>query len=147
MLKRERLWLATSASCLHHLSSGEKLKVLRTIRGFSNELFLEELEANHDLPQKDSLELIWSVHKFYSSLIDSVNKASLSKTQKRSCIFDFLLAEAIAILMNPKPLRGNFHTLQDEWCRICREAGFHVAKTNSTKLDRNGLRTLAFRLA
>lgn len=145
-LKDEGLSFTIAASCLHHLPEKAKVAALSMIRTISPVLLLEELEANHDLPEKDSPELIWSVQHFYNSLITSVQKSSLIASKKQDCINNFLLAEAIGIISNPKNARGNYHALLDQWTGIARASGFQVTGTRTRKLDKRGLRSLALNL-
>lgn len=145
-LKGEGLTFAIAASCLHHLPKKTKVSALSLIRTLSPALLLEELEANHDLPGKDSPELIWSVEHFYDSLITSVRQSKLTAQEKRICISDFLLAEAVGIISNPKAARGNYHTLLNQWTGIARASGFQVVGVRTKKLNKCGLHTLALNL-
>lgn len=135
-----------AASCLHHLQNRAKHRALSLSHRLAPEFYMEELEANHDRPDRDSPELIWSVQRFYSSLLKSVDNSRLSKQQKNRCNNDFLLAEAVGILTKPKSLRGNHHTLMSEWSELALSAGFQVARIQATTLNRDGLRSLAFHL-
>ncbi len=145
-LKDERLSFTIAASCLHHLPKKAKVAALTMIRTISPVLLLEELEANHDLPEINSPDLIWSVQHFYNSLITSVQKSRLTASKKQMCINDFLLTEVIGIIANPKNARGNYHALLDQWTDIVCASGFQVAGIRKKKLDKRGLRGLALNL-
>gem|GEM_PF-5035628 len=145
-LQKENLTFTMSAGCLHHLPDKRKQHAFSLIRKFSQKLLMEELEANHDLPDTDSPELVWSVQCFYSSLINSVKHSRLTPLEKRKCIDDFLLAEAVGILEHPRNTRGNFHTVCNEWSRIAHAGGFQVSGIRTTILNKHGLRSLAFDL-
>jgi len=145
-LGKENLWFATAASCLHHLPRDLKVTTLATVRRLASLVLLEELEGNHDLPDRDSLELVWSVQRFYGALIRSVLRTNVSQAQQEGCIDQFLLAEAMRILTRAKSRRGDHHTSRGEWCSVAREAGFASVEGLATELGSHGPCCLTFRL-
>jgi hypothetical protein len=61
-----------------------------------------------------------------------VLKSSASVTDKKICINDFLLTEAINILKNDREHRGDYHTLIPEWQKIAEQGGWNVVEITST---------------
>jgi SAM-dependent methyltransferase len=127
-----------AAASLHHLPRTLKVDVLRMLRGFCHSLLLFELEADHDLAGNGSPELIYSVIKFYGSLIADVNVSNLSQGEKTLCIERFFLAEAIPLLINSYEKRGNFHMSQKQWAGVARRAGFQITASKQHKVISKG---------
>jgi hypothetical protein len=105
-----------AASVLHELPHFQKLKVLDKFKSISSNVFISELEANHDISSKDFVSLANSVYYFYSGLVqDTIISDNLTDNEKTEYINNYLIYEAFNILINDYKNRINYHTTQQKW--------------------------------
>lgn len=115
-----------AASVLHELQIHNKEHVLSQLKDVSSNIFLSELESNHDLSDVQYNELAYSVFKFYDGLIfDTLYSANVSKAEKIEFINNYLIFELFHILTNNYENRINYHATQSGWENVF----------NSLKLD------------
>jgi len=105
-----------AASVLHELQLHEKKQVISQLKDISSNIFISELESNHDLPDVQYSKLAYSVFKFYDGLIlDTLYSANVSKVEKIEFINNYLIFELFHILTNKYENRINYHTTQSGW--------------------------------
>jgi hypothetical protein len=122
-------WFINASLSLHHIPREIKIPTLEMLTNLSNYCLISESNYNHDLPKKDAPELIYSVSENYGFVIQDILNFSASKTDKKLCINNFLLTEAINILKNEREHRGDYHALISEWQEIAEQGGWNVVKT------------------
>jgi SAM-dependent methyltransferase len=130
--KPQQIWFINASLSLHHLSREMKIPTMKKLVNLSPHFLISEANYNHDCPQKDTPELIYSVTENYGLVMQDILKSSASKTQQKLCINNFLLTEAINILKNEREHRGDYHALIPEWQEIAKQGGWNVVKTTPT---------------
>ena len=125
------------AMSIHHFSSDVKLHVLELLKSFSSFCLISEPNCNHDIPEKYSPELIYAVstnmHYFFSNIIES----DITEAEKKIAIEQFLLAEAINIIRQPKNSRIDYHTKIREWAKLAEAAGYDINSITPTVKEKN----------
>lgn len=86
---------------------------------------------NHDLPEKDSPELIYSVTKSYGVFSKSILSLPVSEQRRKLCLYNFPVAEAINIIKQDWENRIDYHTTVEEWQKIANDAGFKAGEASS----------------
>ena len=119
-------WLTICSRSIHHMPWEQKQDLLKLLRSLTQNLFIVEMEANHDIPEKDSPEIVYSVNKRYSFIFDDINSSSISEKEKKSAIDEFMLIEAIMMLIKERSERIDYHTTAKEWEKLSTQAGFKV---------------------
>lgn len=124
----ETFWFINAAASLHHLPKETKLPTLKFIRNLSVPCLITECQGNHDQPEKNSPELVYSVAEFYGFFIEDLNHCNVSEKDKEICLHNLVLTEAITILSNTRNSRKDYHALISEWEDLGEKAGFNIAK-------------------
>ena len=119
-------WLTICSRSIHHMPWEQKQELLKLLRLLTRNLFIVEMEANHDIPEKDSPEIVYSVNKGYSFIFNDINSSPISEEEKMAAIDDFLLIEAIMMLIKERADRVDYHTPAKEWATLSKQAGFEV---------------------
>lgn len=119
-------WLTICSRSIHHMPWEQKQELLKLIRTLTRNLFIVEMEANHDIPEKDSPEIVYSVNKRYSFIFNDIYLSPISGEEKRAAIDDFLLIEAIMMLIKERANRIDYHTPAKEWAILLKQAEFEV---------------------
>jgi len=131
------IWFINAALSVHHMPRETKIPMLRQMGQLSQFFVLTEVNWNHDLPKKDSPELIYSVARSYSIFSKSIEELPVSEERKKNCLYHFPVAEAINILKQDRSKRIDYHTTIDEWQNICREAN-HTVNCTQPAYEFNG---------
>jgi len=126
------VWFINAALSIHHMPWEQKIPMLKQLRTFSPHLVLTEVDWNHDLPEKDSPELIFSVAKSYGIFCKDIFKLPVSEKDKKLCLYLFPISEAINIIKQDRLNRIDFHTPITEWKKIAKEAGYSTDKAMPT---------------
>ena len=136
------IWFTNAALSVHHMPKETKVPMLEQLKSFSPNFILTEVNWNHDLPEKDSPELIFSVAKNYGIFCKDIFKLPVSEEDKKLCLYHFPLSEAINIIKQERANRIDYHTPIEEWKKIGREAGYSVGEARPTYTS--GGETFAF---
>jgi hypothetical protein len=126
------LWFINASLSLHHMPKEIKVPTMATLANLSTYCLISDAHYNHDLPEKDTPELIYSVTANYGFVIKDVLNSRASETDKTLCINNFLLTEAINILKNDRQDRGDYHTMIAEWAEIADRGQWQVIETTTT---------------
>ena len=129
------IWFTNCFFSIHHMQCEMKVEFLKKIRALSEYCIIGEINWNHDLPEKDSPELIYSVYKNYGYCFQDIMDSALTDNEVEGAIDNFLLSEAINIIINERKDRIDYHTTIEEWKRIVQEAGFSNQKITPSILD------------
>jgi len=106
--------VVTSLSC-HHMPYLDKEILFRQIGEKTRHLLVFEIDANHDLPEKNSPELLVSIYQSYGRLITLLlNHPSPSGAGER-CADYFLMAEVISLLTEERGVRRDYHMVKEQW--------------------------------
>lgn len=138
--------ITLASESLHHLPHETKLEVLRSLGSVSEFVLLNELEADHDFPEQGSSRLVASAYRFYGFLLGQVYKTRLSQAARRRCIEQFIFAEAAAVLLKSRRLRGNFHCTEAQWTACFRSGSFAPLAVHHSQLMADAPRALSFAL-
>jgi hypothetical protein len=122
------VWFINASLSLHHMPREIKLVSMKMLADLSNHCLISEANNNHDLPEKDTPELVYSVTENYGFIIQDVLNSLVSEIDKRLCINNFVLTEAINILKNDRAQRGDYHALIPEWQEIAEQGRWHVVE-------------------
>lgn len=123
------IWFVNASLSLHHMPSEIKVPTMKMIANRSRYCLISEANYNHDLPEKDTPELIYSVTESYGFVIQDVLNSAASPADKRLCVNNFLLTEAINILTRDRQDRVDYHALISEWQEIAAQASWTVVET------------------
>jgi hypothetical protein len=126
------IWFINASLSLHHMPGELKLPTMRMLASLSAPCLISEANANHDLPEQGSPELVYSVIESYGGVIQDLLKSTISQMEKQICIDNFLLTEATNILKNDRQHRVDYHALIPEWQQIAEQAGWKATKTTPT---------------
>jgi hypothetical protein len=126
------IWFINASLSLHHMPKEIKIPTMRMLANLSCHCLLSDANCNHDLPEKDTPELMYSVTESYGFIFQDIHKSSASAADQKLCIHNFLLTEAINILRNDRADRVDYHTLIPEWQEIAEQGGWKVVKTTPT---------------
>jgi hypothetical protein len=85
-----------------------KVPTMKIIANRSKYCLISEANYNHDLPEKDTPELMYSVTESYGLIIQDVLNSTASQSDKKLCINNFLLTEAINILTKDRQDRVDY---------------------------------------
>ena len=130
--KHQPIWFINASLSLHHMPREIKVSTMKLLANLSEYCLISESNYNHDCPEKDTPELIYSVTENYGFVFQDILKSSVSETEKKLCINNFLLTEAINIIKNEREHRGDYHALIPEWQAIAEQGGWNVVKTTPT---------------
>lgn len=120
------VWFINAAISVHHMPKEQKIPMLKLLKEFSSNFILTEVNWNHDLPEKDSPELIYSVSNNYGIFSQGILKLPVLEKDRKLCLYMFPVAEAINIIQQDRPDRIDYHTPIEEWKIIGEEAGYEV---------------------
>jgi SAM-dependent methyltransferase len=126
------IWFINASLSLHHLPREIKVPMMKILADRSTYCLISEAHYNHDLPEKDTPELVYSVTESYGFVIQDVLNSQASATDKKLCIDNFLLTEAINILKNDREDRGDYHALISEWEELAAQGSWAVVETIPT---------------
>jgi hypothetical protein len=126
------IWFVNASLSLHHMPSEIKVPTMKMIANRSKYCLISEAHYNHDLPEKDTPELIYSVTESYGFVIQDILNSTASQSDKKLCINNFLLTEAINILSKDRQERGDYHALISEWQEIAAQGSWAVVETTPT---------------
>ena len=124
------IWFMNAGLSIHHMPKEMKIPMLKNLRKLSPKLILTEVNWNHDLPEKDSPELIYSVTKSYGVFSKSILSLPVSEQRRKLCLYNFPVAEAINIIKQDRENRIDYHTTIREWRKIANEAGFKAGEAS-----------------
>jgi len=123
----------------HHMPWDDKALHLREIAERVNHVLLMEMDGDNDTPEKGSPELAVSVYQSYGPLIDAIfaHDAPIAVTQ--GCVDNFVMAEVISFLTQPRGRRNDYHMLRSQWTRIFSETlTEHFCRGEATVLSSAG---------
>jgi hypothetical protein len=130
--QHQPIWFMNASLSLHHMPKEIKVPTMEMLARLSTYCLISDANYNHDLPEKDTPELVYSVTESYGFVIQDVLNSRASETGQKLCINDFLLTEAINILKNDRAERGDYHTLIGEWQEIADRGQWQVIETTPT---------------
>ena len=123
------IWFINAALSVHHMPREKKIPMLRQMGQLSPFFVLTEVNWNHDLPAKDSPELVFSVARSYSIFSKSIEELPVSEELRKICLYHFPVAEAINIFKQERSKRIDYHTTIEQWQKIGNEAGLAIYDT------------------
>jgi hypothetical protein len=126
------IWFVNASLSLHHIPSEIKVPTMKIIANRSRYCLISEANYNHDLPEKDTPELMYSVTESYGLVIQDVLNSATSQSDKKLCINNFLLTEAINILTKDREDRVDYHALISEWQEIAAQGSWAIVETTPT---------------
>ena len=132
----QKFWFVNGAASLHHMPADIKIKVFREFAKTSSHVLVSDFVAYHDLPERNSPELVYSAVNYYGYFIEDI-WASTSQSEERRwlCICDLALTEAITVLSQPRMMRIDYHAPVEEWDKAAEGAGYTNQATEYTAWD------------
>lgn len=126
------IWFVNAGLSVHHMPKEIKIPMLENLRQMSPNFVLTEVNWNHDLPERDSPELFYSVAKSYGIFSKSILSLDVSEERRKLCMYNFPVAEAINIIKQNRESRIDYHTTIEEWKKIAAEVGFKTGEAEAT---------------
>ena len=131
--------IALLSLAYHHMPWDDKATHLREMSGKVNHLLLMEMDGDNDTSQLGSPELAVSVYQSYGPLIDAIFAHDAPITVTQSCVDNFVMAEVISFLTQPRGRRNDYHMLRGQWTRIFSEnLDGHHPRGEATVLTSDG---------
>jgi hypothetical protein len=130
--QHQPIWFINASLSLHHMPKEIKVPTMQMLSNLSTYCLISDAHYNHDLPEKDTPELVYSVAENYGFVIKDVLSSGASDPDKKLCIDNFLLTESINILKNKREERGDYHTMIAEWAEIADRGQWQVIGTTPT---------------
>jgi hypothetical protein len=130
--KFKPIWFVNAALSVHHMPWEVKIPMLKQMKTLSPHFLLTEVNWNHDIPEKDTPELIYSVAKNYAIFSKDILKLQVAEDKKKECLYNFPVAEAINIIRSDRSHRIDYHTPVEEWKKLAGKAGYQIDKTTTT---------------
>ncbi|MEE9912640.1 MAG: class I SAM-dependent methyltransferase [Deltaproteobacteria bacterium] len=113
--------VALMSLAYHHMPWNDKAIHLREMAGQIGNLLLMEMDGDNDTPHLGSPELAVSVYQSYGPLIDSIFAHDAPIAVSQGCVDNFVMAEVISFLTQPRGKRNDYHIRRDQWARIISE--------------------------
>lgn len=132
-------WLTICSRSIHHMPAEQKQPLLKFLRSITENCIIIENDANHDLPEKDSPEIVYSLNKSYGFIFADVNSSPITDREKKAAIDDFMLAEAIRILVEERKNRIDYHALSEEWAELSKKAGFKAPVVEAIAMESDNI--------
>ena len=126
LLGEEPIWFINAGLSVHHMPDTVKINMLKNLSVVAEHFLLTDMSGNHDLPEKDSPELVYSIVCTYDRYFKAVVGADLTEADKQLCIYDFWLAEALTMLSCERPQRIDYHATIKQWGEYAGKAGYEV---------------------
>ncbi len=123
----------------HHMPWDDKAAHLKELAEKTSHVLLMEMDGDNDTPQLGSPELAVSVYQSYGPLIDAIfaHDAPIAVTQ--GCVDNFVMAEVISLLTQPRGKRNDYHMRRGQWARIFSEnLNGHQSRGERTVLASEG---------
>lgn len=99
----------------HHMPYETKVVHLQKLKPHIDHLLLFELDANNDLPELHTPELVVSVCQSYGRMIDFVFSHDAPVAVAQACVDKFLMTEEVSLLTQPRGQRNDYHMLKSQW--------------------------------
>jgi len=130
------IWFINSSLSIHHFPWEIKIPVLKTFSELSKTCFICECNFNHDTPEQNDPELIYSVYINYNFLMrDVMESPGINEDEKVMVNEQFFLAEAINILNKSRLERIDYHTKISSWKNLALRGGYDIVSVTPTALD------------
>lgn len=107
--------LMLSALAYHHMPWEQKKTHLEELAPHTGHFVLFEMDANNDLPELGSPELLLSVYQSYGRLIDRVFTHDAAVDLALDCVDGMLMPEAVSLLTEPRGKRNDYHMMRSQW--------------------------------
>jgi len=114
--------VAVSSLAYHHMPREKKVPHLVTLKPWIDHFILYEITANNDTPELHSPELACSIYQSYGRLIDFVFAHDAPIHVAQACVDQFLMAEEVSFLTQPRGRRTDYHMLRSQWHGVFKEA-------------------------
>jgi SAM-dependent methyltransferase len=114
--------LALMSLSYHHLTREEKVLHLRNMRDHVPNFLLFDMDAPHDTVQLHSPALAVSIYQSYGWIIDDIFAHDAPVEISQGCVDNFIMAEVVSLLTQPRGERNDYHALRCQWRDIFDEA-------------------------
>ncbi len=105
----------------HHMPYEAKVLHLQRLKSRTDHLVLFELNADHDFPEQDSPELLFSLYQSYGRIIDFVFAHDAPIATAQACVDNFLMTEVASMLTQKRGVRTDYHMLRLQWHDLFRK--------------------------
>lgn len=105
----------------HHMPVSDKAIHLRQMAGRVGHVLLMEMDGDNDTPEMGSPELAVSVYQSYGPLIDAIFAHDAPIAVSQGCVDNFVMAEVISLLTQPRGNRNDYHMRRGQWERVFSE--------------------------
>lgn len=113
--------VALMSLAYHHMPWDDKAVHLRELAGRVDNVLLMEMDGDNDTPHLGSPELAVSVYQSYGPLIDCIFAHDAPIAVSQGCVDNFVMAEVISFLTQPRGKRNDYHIRRDQWTQIFSE--------------------------
>ena len=124
--KNTPVWFVNGAASLHHMPAAKKHSTLKKLASLTYKILITDFEANHDLPQADTPEFLYSLVQNQNFFIEDILLSNNSEDDKWLAIDEFILAEGLVMIANDREHRVDYHAHKHEWIDLVNKAGLTV---------------------
>lgn len=102
----------------HHMPMADKRLNLVKLKDKFNNLLLFELNADNDLPELDSPELMLAVYQSYGAMIDCIFAHDAPLEVTIDAVDSFLMTEQMSFLLQSRGERSDYHATRGQWTEL-----------------------------
>jgi SAM-dependent methyltransferase len=107
--------LALCALSVHHMPYELKKAHIGALSGAADSLVIFELGANHDTPECNSPELVYSVYQTFGQSLEYIFAREAPPEVQQACADIFVMSETISLLTGPRGERTEYHMPRRQW--------------------------------
>jgi SAM-dependent methyltransferase len=113
--------IALCSLSYHHMPMEHKQKYMLQLKDKFDHLLLFEINADNDLPDMDSPELLLSVYQSYGGMIDFIFAHDAPLEVAIDAVDSFLMTEQMSFLLQQRGERTDYHALRSQWVELFEE--------------------------
>jgi SAM-dependent methyltransferase len=107
--------LALCSLSVHHMPYELKTVHIGSLSRAVDNLVVFELGANHDTPELNSPELVYSIYQTFGQSLEYIFAREAPEEVQRACADIFVMSETISLLTQPRGERTEYHMPRKQW--------------------------------
>ncbi len=115
---KEHYDVAMCSLSYHHMPMDDKKRHLIELKEKFDHLLLFEINADNDLTDMDSPELLLSVYQSYGGMIDFIFAHDAPLEIAIDAVDSFLMTEEMSFLLQQRGERTDYHALRSQWVEL-----------------------------
>lgn len=103
------------ALSVHHMPYEKKAVHIGELAERVDNLIVFELGANHDTPDMNSPELVYSIYQTFGQSLEYIFSREAPAEVQRACADIFVMSETVSLLSAPRGERTEYHMMRGQW--------------------------------